>query len=151
MSSATKPQVSFHMPWLYLGGYLVFFIGCMVSVLGAFSLAGGLNGGLPKDPLAGLAIIGVGVIAFAAGSFLMARAEQIRSCHFAGLIVCFLMTPLPSLAGLLINFLGNYLRKNASMPVQIALIGLGVALLVLAGNWGVDLFNGVASIPLAIG
>src|SRR5438128_2671635 len=109
MPTATTTQASPRIPWLYLGGYFVFFIGLAVGFLGGFSFSGGPQCVPPKDKLACLAIIGLGIAGVAWGSFLMARSEQIRACHLSGLAVCFLMTPLPSLAGLLINFLGNYL------------------------------------------
>jgi uncharacterized YccA/Bax inhibitor family protein len=142
VSTATKTHESPQIPWGYLGGYLVFFIGLGISFLGGFMFAGGPHGSVPRDKQTCLAIIGVGLVVFAFGSFLIARSEQIRGCHMGGLIVCFLMTPLPSLAGLLINFLGNYLRKTASTPLQVVLIAVGIFLLTLAGNWGWALSHG---------
>ena len=69
----------------------------------------------------------------------MARAEQVKSHHLPGLVVCFIMTPLPSLVALAINYIGNWLRRKPNTTWQVLLLGVGVFLLTLAmqGFWGV--------------
>jgi hypothetical protein len=134
MSAITKSQESPRIPWLFLGGYLVFFLGLAASLVGGFEFAKA-----PHDIAFPLALVGLGICGCAAGSLLMARSEQIRGCHMAGLIVCFVMTPIPALFGLGINFVGNLLRKKAASTLQVLLLGFGVFLLALAGMWFLEL------------
>jgi hypothetical protein len=145
MSIATTTRETPRMPWAYLGGYLAFFLGLAGCILGEICFCGGPRGVPPMDKRTCLALIGLAIAVSAAGSLLMARSEQIRSCHLSGLIVCFVMTPLPSLVGLLINLLGNHLRKTASTTLQVILIGAGFFLLALSVSWGWNLFQAGAA------
>jgi hypothetical protein len=145
MSRETTTRDAPRMPWAYLGGYLVFFLGLAGCILGEICISGGPRGVPPIDKRTCLALIGLAIAISAGGSLLMARSEQIRGCHLSGLIVCFVMTPLPSLLGLLINFLGNHLRKTASTTLQVILIGAGFFLLALAVSWGWNLFQAGAA------
>lgn len=128
MSTGQTPRI----PWLFLGGYLVFFVGLAVSLIGAFELAGAS----PRqgNPFVGGALAGAGAVA-AAGGLLMARSEPIGSQHMAGLIVIFVMTPLPALVGLGINYLGNRMRNIPDAATQVILIAVGAFCLYLAGDW----------------
>jgi hypothetical protein len=129
------------MPWVYLGGYLLFFVGLAGCILGEVCFSGGPRGVPYIDKRTCLVIIGLAIAISSAGSLLMAQSEQIRGCHLSGLIVCFVMTPLPSLVGLLINLLGNCLRRTGSTVLQVILIAAGIFLLTLAGSWGWDLYR----------
>src|SRR3954471_24957132 len=104
---------SVQIPRAFLGGYFLFFIGLGAGVFGAFEFSG-MNGHAPKDHLPGLMIAGLGIALSATGSWMMANAEQIRGNQFSGLIVMFVMTPLPAILGVGINYLGTRLRKPSS-------------------------------------
>jgi hypothetical protein len=138
MSNDTPQQETPSIPWMYLGGFLVLFIGMAVSFFGGFFFAGGPQAGTPPDKGLGLGLAIVGIAVFAVGSFLLARAEQLTGKQMSMIFVTFLMTPLPSAVAIGIHFLGNYLRKNTQTAVQAILLGVGVFLLALAGAWAWD-------------
>src|SRR6266849_236652 len=109
----SKPR----MPWIFLGGYLLFFLGLAACLIGAFEFSGA-RGDPPTDSIFSLGVAGLGIALSAVGSLVMARSERIRGCHMSGLIVCFVMTPIPALIGLGINFLGTCLRKTTVASLQ---------------------------------
>ncbi len=140
MSTTPATEETPQVPWVYLGGFLLFFVGLFCSFIGGWEFSGGHRGIPPQSKFISLAIIGLGIALVLGGSFIMARAEQMRKCHFAaGLTVCLIMTPVPSLIGLGINFLGNYLRTSAYTTAQVILVGVGVFLVTMAANWGWDI------------
>jgi drug/metabolite transporter (DMT)-like permease len=142
MSSTSPIQDPPRVPWIYLGGLLLVFIGFMISVMGGFFFNGGPNKLPPHDKLPYLAVIGLGVAVFAFGSYVLARLEQVRSSDLSLIIVAFIMVPIPALVSYSIHFLGNYLRRTASATVQVILVGVGVFLLTLAVNWAWTLHEG---------
>jgi hypothetical protein len=135
MSTSTPAQESPRIPWSFLGGVLTLLIGFGISYFGGFFFNGGRTQVPPTDKVPYLALVGLGVAIFALGGFWMARMEQLRGPDLSLAIVAFIMTPLPSLAALLFNYVGNYLRRTGSTAVQGILIGVGIFLLAVAGNW----------------
>jgi hypothetical protein len=120
-----------------------------ISFFGGFFFNGGRDNVPPQNKLPYLAWIGLGVTVFALGSYLLARLEQVRGPDLSLITVVFLMAPFPAIAGFIINVLGNYLRRTGSTTVQMILIGVGIFLLVLAGNWAWDLHqSGVVHVDL---
>jgi len=109
----TKPR----MPWVFLGGYLPFFVGLAAGFVGAFEFSGARDQPF-MDPIVSLSAIGLGIAMSASGSLAMARSERIRGCHMSGLIVCLVMTPIPALMGLGINYLGAQPRKTPAAGLQ---------------------------------
>ncbi len=137
MATAPTPQPEpVTIPWAYLGGYLLFFVGLFFTFIGGWEYSGGHTGVPSADKLVPLTLVFIGLATFVGGSFIMARAEQVRSNQMAFLMVCLIMTPLPSLVALGVHFVGNYMRRTASAPVQVILVAAGVFLLALAANWG---------------
>src|SRR5262249_23670508 len=111
-----------------------------VSLIGSFEIAGLSQSN--KSPFLGGALAGIGALLAAMGSWLMARSEQIGSQHMASLIVIFIMTPIPALLGLGINYLGNHLRRTNDAVTQVILMGVGAFCLYLAGDWLWDVVQG---------
>jgi hypothetical protein len=130
-----SPQI----PWLFLGGVLTLLIGFGLSFFGGFFFNGGHEKVVPHNRLPYVALVGLGIAVFALGSHILARIEQLRGSEFSLVTVAFITAPLPAIAGLLFNFLGNYLRRTGSTTVQVILIAAGFFLLALAGTWAWDL------------
>jgi hypothetical protein len=61
------------MPWLYLGGFFAVFLGYLISLIGGFLFLGGHEGLPAQDRLRYRVLIGLGIIVFACGAFLLAR------------------------------------------------------------------------------
>jgi hypothetical protein len=139
----TAAQETPSIPWLFLGGYFLFFIGLALSLVGGFESAGPRANARPSmNQTSALVLVALGIAVSAAGSLILIRSEQIRRCHFAGLLVIFVMTPIPAFLGLGINYLGAQLRKAANVTVAVILVGAGVFLLALAGSWSSAVLHG---------
>jgi hypothetical protein len=135
MATSPAAQASPRIPWLYLGGVLMLLIGFGVSYFGGFFFNGGRNHVPPADKLPYVGLVVLGIAVFALGGFLLASIDQVRGADMSLLCITLLMVPVPSLAALLFNFVGNYLRRTRSANVQIILVAAGIFLLGLAGNW----------------
>lgn len=125
------------MPWGFLGGYLVYFIGLAMSLIGGLTLSRELNP--PISCLAPLGLLGAGVVCSLLGSAVMARVDRIEGKQL-GQLVILIMTPLPSLIGLGINYLGAHFRQSADSPLRFVLAGFGTFCLAVAGSWLSDLW-----------
>lgn len=124
-------------PWNFLVSYLVFFIGWIVSLGGSFVVSDGLSleATSSRNPITGLLVTGVGMAISAIGSLLLASAELLSRHQFSGVFVVFVMTPIPAVLGVGINYLGNWLRKSVDATVPVMLVGAGGFCLFLAGFW----------------
>jgi hypothetical protein len=135
MSTTARPSI----PLLFLGGYFLFFIGMVLSLVGGVELGGGPGPTpVPKPPLVPALLLGVGLVGSVLGTWLMVRAEPVELQQLGMVAVLFILTPLPAIVGLGINYLGPRLRHKPSPALQIILMAVGAFLLFLAVDWGGD-------------
>jgi hypothetical protein len=131
--SAERPPT----PWMFLGGYAAFLFGLMVSMVASMEwpAAAKSDGVGSGNSILALAFIAAGVAATAAGCLLMARAPLLTTAAFSANVILFIMTPIPALLAAGINLLGERYRKGDAGTWQVALVGIGVFLLGVAGSW----------------
>jgi hypothetical protein len=116
-------------PGKFLAGYFLFFLALLASLLGSVEFSRQAAAAPP------LVFVGVALALICLGTFLMAEAKPVDRSQFSFLIVCMLMTPLPFLIGLGINYLGLALRRSSAGVFQAVLFGVGVFLLALVALW----------------
>jgi len=129
--------------WGYLGGYLLFFVGWAVGMIGALAIHqpghSPFGGGV-----SGYVAVALGVVLFVLGSQVMARVGTLSGFGDPGILVTLVMTPLPAMLGMGINQLGGYLRRSEASAVRVALVGLGAFLVALAAIWLYDGYHVLA-------
>lgn len=130
MRTATAQHEAPKFPSAFVGGYIAFFFGLVFCVVGGvqFSRAG-------YDKTMALGLVVLGIVVSNVGSAIMARTDRVRTKDLSGVMIMFVMTPLPALIGMGINAIGNALRKTGNPALQMAAAAVGACLLSLAGTW----------------
>src|SRR5579884_3781640 len=128
--SSTPVRAS--VPGMFLGGYLLFFLGVMASFLAGIELPRSASRQGPQATLSrpqAVGVLGVGVVLASAGSLLLAKAPPLERSQFSFLIVCMIMTPIPFAVATGINYLGDALRRAWAGLLQAVLLGAAALML----------------------
>ncbi len=118
---------------IYVGGYLLYFIGCLAGMVGCFLLPRNTVGGAALPPIeVCYGLVALGVLLFAGGAVVMACAERLTGFHPI-LTVLLTMTLVPAILGFGINQIGSYLRRSEAVGIRMALMGIGAFLIFFVG------------------
>jgi hypothetical protein len=125
--------------WGFVGGYFLYFLGLVAGFVGAV-VAQGEHGRPYGDdtPTVVAGLVGAGVVLFALGVQVLARA------HWGGIsgspetLVIFVMTPIPAVLAVVLHLVGKYFRRADGTLLRVLLLGGGVY---LAATTGMDVAN----------